>query len=387
LIDPVPSSAPSSTGPTAQIDVGLIVSPAIDEEAGQRLRDEVEAQLAGRYPSVNWGVELLREDLLAPPAHLTELVDAARDRLLDKDWDLAAVVTELPLRLRRRPLLSHASPTHGVALVSLPALGPLQRLRRLRDSVVDTLGALLAEPLEEGKTAGLGVQRRLAELASDLDDAAADQQGVVFLARVVSGNIRLLLGMIRANHPWRLAGHLSRALLGALAAVVFALVTSDVWRIAASASPLSLTVLMLGSIAAAVATLIVAHGLWERAASPHVREQVMLFNLATTGTVTLGIVSLYVAVFLVTLSGAGLMIEPSLLAASIHQSAGLSDYLRLAWLASTIATAGGALGGLVESDVAVREAAYAYLPEEDPAPPAAASSPPAGPMAERKKSR
>src|SRR4051812_17208558 len=73
------------------------------------------------------------------------------------------------------------------------------------------------------------------------------------------------------------------------------------------------------------------------------------------------------------LTGAGLMIEPSLLAASTHQSSGVSDYLRLAWLASTIATAGGALGGLLETDVAVREAAYAYRPEEDPAPPAAAS--------------
>jgi hypothetical protein len=347
---------------TASIQLGLVVSPALDEPLALELRDELHRLLSERYASVDWDIALLRDPLVTPPVDLTDLVDAARRRLLDEDWDLAVVVTELPLRHGRRPLLSHASRMHGVGLVSLPAVGVVQRRRRLRDAAADTVGALIGDPLHK-RAKGRALARRLAELATDLDDDPSPQ-GVVFLARVISGNIRLLLGMIGANHPWRLVGRLSKALLGTLAVVVFALVTSDVWRLATSLDGLRLTVLMLLSTAAVVATLIVAHHLWERAPDRRAREQVMLFNLATLATVVFGVLTLYAFVFAVCLGAAALLIDSSVFARQVGHRVDATDYLALAWLASSLATAGGALGAMVESDEAVREAAYAYRPED-----------------------
>jgi hypothetical protein len=92
---------------------------------------------------------------------------------------------------------------------------------------------------------------------------------------------------------------------------------------------------------------------------------VLLFNAATAGTVFLGVLSLYLGVVIVSLAGAGLLITPGNFGDAIGSHAGLTDYLKLAWLVSSLATVGGALGAGLESDVAIREAAYAYRPERD----------------------
>jgi hypothetical protein len=156
---------------------------------------------------------------------------------------------------------------------------------------------------------------------------------------------------------------LSRALIGALAAAAFAIVTSDVWRIAAHVDIAVLSLLTVVSISAAVATLIAAHGLWERAPDRWAREQVALFNLATLVTVVLGVATLYAAVFAACLLSAALVLDHSVISSALSRDADAWDYVRLAWFASSLATVAGALGATLETDEAVREAAYAYRPE------------------------
>lgn len=348
----------------AEVKLGLIVSPAIDQVAADELAADLGAALAERYPEVEWKPEVLTDPLAEPPVHLTELVSAARRLLLDADWDLAVAITELPLRLAHRTLLSHASRTHGVALVSLPALGVLRRRRRLYDAAADAVGTLVGDPEGGGAArsagAGLGVRRRLAELAGDVGD---DDGGVAYVARVISGNLRLLVGMVGANHPWRLVGRLWRAMLAAVAAVAFGLISIEVWKIAGTLGPLRLAIVGLASIAAASVTLIAGHGLWERAPAPRVREQVTLFNLATTATVVFGVTALYLVVFVASLLAALLLIEPSLLGEALKRDTDAWDYVRIAWLSSALGTIGGALGATLETDEAVKEAAYAHRPK------------------------
>ena len=350
----------------ATVKLGLIVSPAIDQVAADELAADLGAALGERYPEVEWEPEVLTDPLAEPPVHLTELVSAARRLLLDADWDLAVAITELPLRLAHRTLLSHASRTHGVALVSLPALGVLRRRRRLYDAAADAVGTLVGDSEGGGAAgsagAGLGVQQRLTELAGAVDD---DDGGVAYVARVIGGNLRLLVGMVGANHPWRLVGRLWRAMLAAVAAVAFGMIQIEVWKIAGTLGPLRLTIAGLISIAAASVTLIAGHRLWERAPAPRVREQVTLFNLATTATVAFGVAALYLSVFAVSLLGALLLIEPSLLSEARGRDTDVWDYVRLAWLASALGTIGGALGATLETDEAVKEAAYAHRPTND----------------------
>jgi hypothetical protein len=52
-----------------------------------------------------------------------------------------------------------------------------------------------------------------------------------------------------------------------------------------------------------------------------------------------------------------------LLGTGLGHPAGVADQTRLAWLATSIATLGGALGAALETHETVREAAYTYQPD------------------------
>jgi hypothetical protein len=320
--------------------------------------------LARSYGAVGWQTELVVDRLVEPPASLTEIVDAARQKLLDAEWDLVVVVTDLPLRVGRHVVQSRVGATHGVAVVSFPALGPIQLRRRLHRTLVDLIRELVGGGDDDragGRLTRLRQgwrHRALRELATDSADRPS---GLLSLLRpiVVLGNARLLFGMVRANRPWRLAARLYGALVAALAASAYGVVTSDIWRLSAAMGWPRLAGICVVSILVTIVATIAAHELWEHAPDRRAREQVILFNVATASTVAIGIMTLYAALFLLILAGAGLVITPGAFAKSVGHRAGFVDYALLAWFVASLATIGGALGAGLESDEAVREAAYA----------------------------
>jgi hypothetical protein len=346
----------------------LIAAPGPAADLAEQLVTELGARLTELYPDVEWRLAPVTDGLVTPPASATELIDAAHQRLLREDWELILCLTDLPLRIGRRAVAGHASPTHRVAVVSVPALGAARVRRRAVDAAVGLVSVVLGESAPTSGDGGPEVadrlRRRLVDLAELADeDPAHGPTGLAALVR--GGRLRLLAGMVRANRPWRLTARLYRALVAALAAVALALVTSDVWRISASMSAPRLITITALSIGLIVGSLIAVHGLWEPGGGGRARDQVALFNAATTVTVVLGVVSLYLALFVLTLAGAGLLITPDTLSGALGADVGLDDYLKLAWFVSSVATVGGALGAGLETDVAVREAAYAYRQDDD----------------------
>jgi hypothetical protein len=293
--------------------------------------------------------------------------------MAEEGWDLAVCLTDLPRRTGLRPVVADASVADGVAWTSLPSLGAWQLYRRARDMVVRLVEELAAERLGHGRKPSHGVQRPLAQLVAPIRRVvpAVEDVDVRFVLPGIRGQLRLLAGMVRANRPWRLITGLSGTLAAALAAGAFAVVTSDVWALADSLSPLRLTVATVFSITAMVGWLIIDHELWERPSGRIAREQARLFNAATILTVALGVGCLYVALFVVTLLAEWFVVTDDVLGGRLGHPVGWSDYATIAWLASSIATVGGALGSGLESDRAVRAAAYGYRQKarHEPAPP------------------
>jgi hypothetical protein len=262
----------------------VLVAPGLPEEVSTRIADDLAEDLRETHGAFGWRTEFVADRLAVPPAETTQLVEAARRALLERGWDFTVVVTDLPLRHGSRPVSRHVSRTHGVALVSLPALGPLHLKRRLRRVFRELAGELV------------GTGSSLREIAADDEDVSR----LPYVPTLILGHLRLLAGMVRANRPWRLAARLYGVLAAAFAAGAYGILASDMWRLSAALSWWRLLAVCIASLAVTIVAVIVAHELWERAPDPRARAQVLLFNVTTALTVTIGIASLYAALFVLT---------------------------------------------------------------------------------------
>ncbi|WP_411374127.1 hypothetical protein ACLH0K_13820 [Arthrobacter sp. MPF02] len=350
------AAEPAGLQPTTGLQIGLLVPPSLTPVLGSEVTASLCDALMQQYPGVRWELTLVEDRLVEPPTDTLDLLEAARSRVLEEGWDLAVVLTDLPLKEGRRPVLTQLSPLHSVGLVAVPALGARHVRQKTQDTTVQVVGQLL------GYDGGdLEAQQNLArnarQLSTDLEDRPQDN-AVQFTARVLTGNVRLLLGMIRANRPWAFVARLSRALVVAAATGVLTLVASDLWLLALAYGPLRLGSLAVMAVVAVSATLILGGGLWERPRRRAQREQVTLFNLATAATVTIGVLVFYLALFILSLLGAFLLVDEKVLAGVVGHPVNALDYVKLSWLTASLATVGGALGAGLEDEDVVRAAAY-----------------------------
>ncbi|OBG76969.1 MULTISPECIES: hypothetical protein [unclassified Mycobacterium] len=373
----VTATEPTRPAPGPRIVLGLIGAPGPAFSLASELAENgLSAELERRLSGAQWCIELVEDRLVAPPASDAAIVEAARRMLLDRGWDVAVCLTDLPLHVHRRPVMAHANPVRNVAIVSVPALGALGARLRLREMILRLLERLIG--LDQQRVPAGDARRparrlwveRVRELGTDPAEGS-----FAYTARVLTGNLVLLGGMVAANQPWRLSLRLSRALTGAVAVGVLALVTSDIWRLSDAFDWIRLTGTGVLSIGATAGTLIVGAQLWEPVVTAGSRKQVLLFNIATAVTVVIGVTVLYAALFVLALIAAFWFVVPRVFRDAVGHPASLRDYLELAWLTCSLAMIGGALGAALESDAAVRDAAYVQrsdtTAEINQAPPAA----------------
>jgi hypothetical protein len=153
---------------------------------------------------------------------------------------------------------------------------------------------------------------------------------------------------------------LKSALVAALATGAVATVNNTVWVLVASLSWWRLVVAMIGSVTLVVAWLVIDGQLWDRPDddSPQARERSRLYNASTLLTLMAGVVICYAALYVVNLAWAFFILNPKVMGNSAHAPLGYGHLFVLAWFVASAATIGGGLGSGLETDEAIRAAAY-----------------------------
>ncbi|MDT0188362.1 hypothetical protein Q9S36_50055 [Microbacterium sp. ARD31] len=317
------------------VRVGLVADPAKPTDVARRNQD-----LVSENGRPDWDIEVVSEPFTAaseePEAALGRLDELAHEH----SWDVVVGLTELPLHDDdERYLLVDADPRRRTAVLSLPAFGGLDMHRRSRSA--------------------------LRTLISEMTDRPAGTDHRVSLSRRW-GRLRVLLGMVLANRPWLLVPGLKSAMVAALTTGAIATINSTVWLLAGSLSTWRLVIAMVVSIALVVGWLTIDGELWDRPEddSQQARSRSRLYNASTLLTLTVGGVICYAALYLMNLAWALFVLDPAVMGGYLQMSFDYPDLFVLSWFVASAATVGGALGSGLESDEAIRAAAYSKREEE-----------------------
>jgi hypothetical protein len=180
------------------------------------------------------------------------------------------------------------------------------------------------------------------------------------------GRWRVLLGMVRANRPWRLVPGLKSALVAALATGAVATINSTVWVLAASLPWWRLAVATIVAIALVAAWLVIEGEMWDRpdGDSPQARQRSRLYNKSTVLTLLTGVAICYVALFAVNLAWAWFIIDPDVMAEHAQVPGGYGDLFALSWFVASAATVGGGLGSGFETNDTIRSATYSQREQD-----------------------
>ena len=161
--------------------------------------------------------------------------------------------------------------------------------------------------------------------------------------------------MISTNEPLRTVPRLSSALAAAAAAGAFGIFYNSIWQMASYLSSWRLLLFTFLAIIILMGWLVLSNGLWDRTAQTRYAQVTFLYNMSTLATLFVCVLTLYVTLFVAILLGSAALIDPQFMELILGRPVGVSDYVNLAWLSSTMGVVAGGVGSSFDSETDLRQ--------------------------------
>lgn len=174
--------------------------------------------------------------------------------------------------------------------------------------------------------------------------------------------LRVLLGMVFANRPWKIMPSFKPVIAVSFATGAYGLIFPTLWTVSGFLEISRFIGLMVTAIISIIVWIIVSHDLWEKSTKKNKYFIRRLYNEATILTLVVAVLFYYVILFALFLIGVSLFISPDAFAAltDLKGDIGFGNYVKLAWLATSVATLAGAIGAGLENEEKVQNITYGY---------------------------
>ncbi|HET9142957.1 hypothetical protein [Actinophytocola sp.] len=351
-----------------EVVVGVLADEGLPEQVMATIADDLPGAFATRVSgATRWRVEHQVEQLPLDEDGDIPMRTLSQRHRQDRGWDLLVLVTDLPRRAGTKPIVAGIDVEHGVAMISLPALGAVLVRHRARVLLIRVVRQLVSPRLGiDGDHGRRGALARLREvLAPTQRMSGGHRSAVTHLALVgLRGQLRLLAGMVRDNRPWRLVPHLAGATAAAAGTAAYGVITSSFWRLADALAPLRLAGITVVTVLIMTVWLMMYNHLWDRPSEAAERRKALMYNVSTATTLAFGVACMYGILFVLALIAALVVIDSGYFAQTLGHPVGLGSYLNLVWLCSSVGIVAGALGSSLEDEETVRKATYSRRERE-----------------------
>ncbi|WP_258934312.1 hypothetical protein [Nesterenkonia pannonica] len=185
-------------------------------------------------------------------------LDTAQQWARDSEADITVVVTEVPRTAGRRSKTTELHFQEKLAVISLPALGPVGCRGGLRFQLNGAVRALIHESADEARVKG--------GLINQVRDQRGEDTVYINPRAPVPSRIWMLMGMVVANEPLWSMLKLSKVFAVSVATGAFGVFFTTIWEMSNALPWWRLALASIIAVTAMVAWLIVSNRLWDRPA-------------------------------------------------------------------------------------------------------------------------